>query len=85
VKLLAAPDELGQPFLAPPATQPERAAILREAFAATLADPEARADAAQSGLALDSMNGAVLEAFIRGVYETPKSVAARAAEISRSK
>jgi tripartite-type tricarboxylate transporter receptor subunit TctC len=85
VRLIAAPNEVGQPFLAPPSTNPERANILRAAFAAALADPEMKADAVQAGIALDSMSGPELEAFISNVYETPKTVAKRAAEISRLK
>jgi hypothetical protein len=83
VRLLAAPNEGAQPFLAPPTIPQDRAEILRTAIDATLNDPALKADAQKSGLALDSMNGSELESFIKRVYETPTAVVARAADISR--
>ena len=85
VRLLAAPNEGAQPFLAPPTIPQDRAQILRTAIDATLNDPALKADAQKSGLALDSMNGSELESFIKRVYETPTAVVARAADISRIK
>ena len=45
LEFLLAREILGRPFLAPPALPPDRAAVLRAAFAATLRDPEFLKDA----------------------------------------
>ena len=47
---------LGKPFLAPPGVDPERVAMLRKAFAATLSDPQFIADAEKLNLRIDPMS-----------------------------
>ena len=47
---------LGKPFLAPPGVDPERVALLRKAFASTLADPQFLADAGKLNLKIEPMS-----------------------------
>jgi hypothetical protein len=83
--LCAAPNKMGRPFFAPPEVAPERLAILRRAFETMERDPDFRADADKSGLGADGIGGEAVEALVRQVYATPKSVVDNAAEASRGK
>lgn len=68
---------LGRPFVAPPGIAPDRVVTVRQAFAATLADPELVADASRQGLSVDLLTGAELSALIEEAYKTPPDVVAR--------
>ena len=67
---------LGRPFVAPPGLPPERLAMLRAAFNATMRDPEFLADAATSKLEIEPMSGEKLadlvERTLRASSETIK-------------
>src|SRR5437763_6099153 len=80
--LWAAPNKIGRPFFAPPGMAAERADLLRSAFAATLADPELRAEAARMNLAVEAIGGAAVAALLKQVYATPKAGAEKAAAAS---
>ena len=73
--------DLERPLAAPPATPPERVAALRRAFDAAMADPALLAEAAQASLSIAPMRGAAIARFVEEVYQTPPSVAARAAQL----
>ena len=68
---------LGAPFLAPPGIPRERAALLRQAFDATMADPALLAEARRSNLEIAPISGADLERLIAEVYRTPADVVAK--------
>ena len=76
---------MARPIAAPPGIPAERAAALRAAFEATMADPAFRADAAKENLTVSPMSGAAITSFIADVYRTPKDVAAKAAVILERK
>jgi tripartite-type tricarboxylate transporter receptor subunit TctC len=71
---LYAAQGIGRPFLAPPDLPPERATALRDAFAATMTDPEFVADAKKQGLDVEAVPGAKIEAILKQIYATPKPV-----------
>jgi tripartite-type tricarboxylate transporter receptor subunit TctC len=77
IQFLYAGQGIGRPFVAPPDLPPERLKMLREAFNATMKDPEFIADAARSKLDLEPEDGEHLAALIRKIYATPKSIVDR--------
>ena len=56
-EFLLAREILGRPFLAPPDLPPERAAVLRAAFAATMRDPDFLKEAEKAKLDVDLVTG----------------------------
>ena len=56
----------------------ERVAALRNAFDATMKDPEFLAEAQQLGFEVDPVPGVKMQATVEKVLATPKAVAARA-------
>ena len=66
---------LGRPFVAPPGLPPERLAILRAAFDATMRDPEFLADAAASKLEIEPMSGEKLADLVeRTLRVSPETI-----------
>lgn len=74
--LAFAPQEIAWPFAAPPGLPPERTALLRKAFDATLKDPELLAEAKRMKLDIDPMPGAEVERIIADLYKTPADIVA---------
>jgi tripartite-type tricarboxylate transporter receptor subunit TctC len=63
--------EMGRPVVAPPGVPPGVLKVLREAFMATMRDPEFLADAKRSGLeVLDPIDGEAVQRIVRDIYET---------------
>lgn len=58
-----------RPFVLPPGTPKERVAVLREAFMATLRDPEFLADAAKARLELNPLGGEEVAQNVAEVFE----------------
>ncbi len=81
LRLIFSRAALGCPFLAPPDIPADRAAALREAFDATMKDPEFLADAAQALLEVAPVAGEELQELIADIYRTPKPVVDKAREI----
>jgi len=74
----AAPLALGRPLLMPPNVPAERVAAMRNALAATFADPEFKADADKIGLIVNApRTGEELKAVIDRAYATPERVVER--------
>jgi tripartite-type tricarboxylate transporter receptor subunit TctC len=73
--LFAAGSAIGRALIAPPDVPPARAAALRRALAATLADPELIALAKKGNLVLEPGSADELEAIARKVLATPKPIA----------
>jgi tripartite-type tricarboxylate transporter receptor subunit TctC len=67
--------------VAPPNLPPERLKMLRNAFNATMKDKDFVADATKQKLDVDPEDGEHLEALIRNVYATPKSVVDRIGDL----
>jgi tripartite-type tricarboxylate transporter receptor subunit TctC len=65
---------IGRPFVAPPDLPADRLKMLRDAFDATMKDPDFIADAQKQKLELEPQGGAQLEALIKRLYDTPKPI-----------
>jgi tripartite-type tricarboxylate transporter receptor subunit TctC len=76
--MLNAAGDIGRPFVVSKDVPAERVAILREAFAKTVADPEFKADIEKLGLDATPTPGEVLQARIEALYTTPPEVIAAA-------
>lgn len=66
-----------RPFIMPPGVPPERVRAMRQAFAATMADPELRAEANKQRLDVVPHTGEELEKIIVDIYASPPAVVAR--------
>ena len=81
LELILIRQEMGRPFAAPPRAPPERLAILRRAFEATLKDPAFLSDAAPLQMEIDPLDGPAIEALLAKAYGAPKDVIAAAAQL----
>jgi tripartite-type tricarboxylate transporter receptor subunit TctC len=81
LEFLYAGQGIGRPFVAPPDLPPERLKMLRDAFNATMKDKDFVADATKQKLDVEPEDGMHLEALIKKVYATPKSVVDRIGEL----
>lgn len=73
-KTWAASYEFQRPFSVPPGTPKERLATLRQAFAATLRDPEFLADAKKTRLDIEPVSGEEIEGFVKQIYSMSDTV-----------
>jgi tripartite-type tricarboxylate transporter receptor subunit TctC len=86
LKLIVARQGIARPFAAPPGVPEERARALREAFAATLLDPDFIADAKGQSLDVDPVSGADVASLIREVYaSSPAAVQLAASSMKEAK
>lgn len=76
-KVILAAGELGRPYVAPPATPPDRVKTLREAFAKTVKDPEFLAEAKKRKLEIRPSSGEELEALAKEVIAMPPDIVER--------
>jgi hypothetical protein len=83
IEFLYAGQGIGRPFIAPPDLPPDRLKMLRDAFDATMTDPEFIAEAKLRKLTLDPEDGEHLEALIQKTYATPKPIIDRIAKLIR--
>lgn len=74
IAFLYAGQSIGRPFVAPPGLTPDRLKMLRDAFDATMKDPDFIADANKQQLDVRPMSGADLAAMIDKIYATPKPI-----------
>lgn len=75
--LVFAQGDIARPVIGPAGVPKDRADALRAAFDATMKDKAFLADAEKSGLDVDPLTGAQMEALVREVYKTPKVVVDR--------
>jgi tripartite-type tricarboxylate transporter receptor subunit TctC len=68
----------GRPFVLPPSTPPDRVAILRKAFMATMQDKDTLADAKKMNLDLDALSGEDVQAEVAKAYGMPANIVERA-------
>jgi tripartite-type tricarboxylate transporter receptor subunit TctC len=80
LEFLLAPQAMGRPFFAPPGVPKERVALLREAFAKTMNDPEFLREAAKTGLDIQFVSGEEVDRILADAYATPPDLIARAKE-----
>ncbi len=77
-----APQEMGRPVVAPPGVPEDRVAALRDAFMATMSDPEFLDDARRSGLEiLDPLSGTEVTRIVQQLYATPPDIVKRFQDI----
>jgi tripartite-type tricarboxylate transporter receptor subunit TctC len=81
LKLISSPIALGRPYLAPPNTPPDRLAVLREAFAATLKDKGFLDDMAKLTTEVDPISGDEVAQIIRDTVNAPPHIIAKAKAI----
>jgi tripartite-type tricarboxylate transporter receptor subunit TctC len=79
LRLIFARQVMGRPYLAPPGVPRDRAEMLRNAFAATLHDPDFLADAEKSQIEINPVSGDAIEKLVAEAYQTPAEVVQRAA------
>ena len=65
---------MSRPFIAPPDVPADRVKMLRDAFMATMKDPEFVADATRQKLPVEPKDGEYLVALIRKIYATPRPI-----------
>ena len=76
--LMFSRQQMAWPFAAPPDVRADRAAALRQAFDATMKDPEFIAESKKQSISVDPMKGVEMDALIRQIYATPPDVIAAA-------
>jgi tripartite-type tricarboxylate transporter receptor subunit TctC len=67
--------------VAPPDLPPERLKMLRDAFNATMKDPEFVADVKRSKLDLEPEDGEHIAKLIAKIYATPKPIVERVSNL----
>jgi len=72
---------MSRPFMAPPDLPPERLALLRRGFDATMKDPTVLAEAQRLGMELNPVSGEDVAALVERMMNTPGPLAARAREV----
>lgn len=82
MELVLAQQVTAWPFIAPPDLPPERVKMLRAAFDAAVADPEFVAEAQKGQLDIRPLSGERLQEFIAQLYQTPKEILDRVAQLS---
>lgn len=83
IDLLLTRLELGRPFAAPPDVPPDRLAMLRKAFMASLSDAELLEEARANKRNINPMSGEEVEGLLKRLYATPKDVIERIQAIVR--
>ena len=68
---------LARPFIAPPGIPPERAQALKDAFWATMRDPDFLAEMERLQLAIDPVSGADMEKLLKEAYALPEGLVQR--------
>ena len=79
--LIFARVDVGRPFVAPPGVPEDRVKALREAFMATMKDPEFKKDVEKMQLDVTPKTGTELENLIRKAFDTPKPIVKRTADL----
>jgi tripartite-type tricarboxylate transporter receptor subunit TctC len=65
---------IARPVAAPPGVPPERVAILRRAFEATMRDPVFLAEAARLNAEIDPLTGDQVQDIVTQVLATPRPI-----------
>jgi hypothetical protein len=81
IEFLYAGMTLGRPFIAPPGMPADRMKMLRDAFSATMKDPDFLADAKNLKLDVNPMDGEQLATLITKIYVTPKPIVDKIVEL----
>ena len=81
--LLAYPQEMGRPFVAPPNVPQDRLQALRRAFDATMKDPEFLAESKKAFQDVEPLTGEEVTRLLKDAYATPQDVIVRYKELIR--
>jgi tripartite-type tricarboxylate transporter receptor subunit TctC len=71
------PAEFYRPYVLPPRTPKQRVETLRQAFDATMKDPEFLADAKKANLDLEPITGQEMERIVAGIFKLDPALAAK--------
>jgi len=82
VRLLLASAQLGRPFLAPPGIPAERLRILRDAFNATVKDPQFVAEATKIRLPVSPKTGEEALKIVEEIYAAPDDIVQAAKKVA---
>ncbi|MFN4128415.1 MAG: hypothetical protein ACK4GC_01140 [Paracoccaceae bacterium] len=77
LNLVFARQTLGRPYAAPPGVPQDRVDALRDAFMATMTDPEFLAEAAGLDLEITPVDGAGIQALVEQVYKSDPATVER--------
>jgi len=81
MRLIFAGSRLGRPVVTTPGVPAERVQALRDAFDATMKDPEFLAACAQAKVEVDPIPGTTLQKWVDDILKTPQPIAARAKKL----
>ena len=81
LKLIVSRQSIARPFAAPPEVLPERIETLRQAFDATMHDPDFLAEMRSQTLEVRPVGGAEVQNLMREIYASPPDVVKLAREI----
>jgi tripartite-type tricarboxylate transporter receptor subunit TctC len=82
LRMLLAPAQLGRPFIASQAVPAERVTILRNAFNATMQDPQFMAELQKLRLPLSPKTGEEALKVVEEIYATPDDIVAAARKVT---
>lgn len=83
LEFLYAGQKIGRPFVAPPDLPPAVLKTMRDAFNATMKDPDFVAEVKRLQLDLAPLDGDHLEALIKNIYATPREIVERVGALIR--
>jgi len=81
LEFLLAREVMGRPFVAPPGIPADRAKALREAFNATMKDPEFLKDAARGNIEVNLVTAEEIDALLKDATALPPAVIERARQV----
>jgi hypothetical protein len=81
LKLIVSRQGIARPFAAPPEVLPERIKTLRDAFDATMRDPDFLAEMRSQALDVRALGGGAVQALMRDIYASPPDVVKLARDI----
>jgi len=81
LELMVGPGAMARPFAAPPGLPPGKAALIRRAFDATMADGDFRAEAARMQADVAHSTGEEVQKLVARIYATPRPVIERAKKL----
>ncbi|HEY2534630.1 MAG TPA: hypothetical protein VGJ20_43095 [Xanthobacteraceae bacterium] len=85
LKLIVSRQSMARPFAAPPGLPPARLGVLRQAFDATMKDPDFLAEAHRLDLEVRPLTGGAVERLIKDVYASPPEAIRLATEAMQGK
>ncbi len=78
IELVTSGTHLGRPMATTPGVPADRLKALRDAYRATMADPEFRAEAAKANFEVAPVYGEEMQTIVEKIMSTPKELASRA-------